>query len=212
MKTNIILTDRDVKVIKEIQRWRFLLSRQIKVLCGFPSQRTCDRRVSKLINAGFLEKRKYIYGVPSLYFITRKAVRFLDLEYYSSEIRIEQIYHDISVVDTAIYLIRCENVDTASIVTERQLRHKAGFGNMKHFPDVIYKQDEKSLCVEIELSAKKLTRLEKNIKNNFKIYDVQRWFVPSDRPKIIENINSAGKQYDVEIIPLERVKDYVGKL
>ena len=48
----MVLTERDVKIIKEIQHWRFLLSRQIKTLGGFNGQRACDRRLKKLIEAG----------------------------------------------------------------------------------------------------------------------------------------------------------------
>ena len=134
------------------------------------------------------------------------------MEYRTTEIRIEQIYHDIAVIDTAIYLIQSENVDTASITTERELRHRAGFGNPKHFPDVLYTKDKKNYCVEIELSAKKLTTLERNIINNYKQYDCQQWFVPSDRQKIINNIKNVGKRYNVDIVPLEKVTEYVGKL
>ena len=123
----MIFTERDVKIIREIQHWRFLLSRQIRVLCGFSGQRACDRRLKKLLEAGYIERRHYIYGVPRLYFVTKKAVKLLNLEYYTQDIRIEQIIHDIAVVDTAIYLINNTDVDATSITTERDLKHKAGF-------------------------------------------------------------------------------------
>ena len=71
----MILTQRDVDIITSIQKWRFLLSRQIRVLCGFSGQRACDRRLKKLIEAGYIERRHYIYGIPRLYFVTRKAVK-----------------------------------------------------------------------------------------------------------------------------------------
>lgn len=206
----MVLTERDVEIITSIQKWRFLLSRQIKVLCGFSGQRACDRRLKKLIEAGYIERKHFIYGVPRLYFVTRKAVKLLDLEYYTPNIRIEQITHDIAVIDTAIYLINNEGVEKSSITTEREMKHKAGFGNPKHFPDFIYyTKDNKTTCVEIELSAKKVSTLEKNIKNNYKVYDVQRWFIPSDRQKVIDNVKAIGEKYGVKIEPLEKVVEYV---
>ena len=74
----IILNERDIKIINEIQHWRFLLSRQIKVLGGFNGQRACDRRIKKLIEAGYIERKYIIHGIPRLYFITQKAVKLLN--------------------------------------------------------------------------------------------------------------------------------------
>lgn len=134
----IILNERDIKIINEIQHWRFLLSRQIKVLGGFNGQRACDRRIKKLIEAGF--------G-------------------------------------------RCN----------------------KHFPDFTYTKDGHSCCVEIELSAKKLSTLEKNIKNNYVAYNSQRWYV-MDNSKVQANITAVGKKYGVEIISLKGVTEFVRNL
>ena len=207
----VILNERDIKIIKEIQRWRFLLSRQIKVLGGFNGQRACDRRLKKLIEAGYIERKYIIHGIPRLYFITQKAVKLLDLEYRTANIRIEQIAHDIAVIDTAIYLITKENVDRASIITECDLKHKAGFGKCnKHFPDFTYTKDGHSCCVEIELSAKKLSTLERNIKSNYVAYDLQRWYV--DNTKVQANITAVGAKYDVEILSLEGVIEFVRNL
>lgn len=201
---------RDIRVLAEISRWRFLTSKQIKQLCGFNGQRSCDRRLAKLIEAGYITRKHYIYGVPRLYTVTPKAVRTFSLDYFTPHIRIEQIQHDIATINTSIYLIHGEGIDSASITTERELKHKAGFGNTNtHFPDFIYTKDNKTFCVEIELSAKKLTTLERNMKNNYKAFDFQLWFVPNDRPKVVENVKSIGKKYGVEIIDLERVNEYV---
>ena len=205
----MVLVERDVKIIKEIQRWRFLLSRQLKILGGFSGQRACDRRLKKLIEAGYIERKHFIYGVPRLYFVTKKAVKLLDLEYCTQNVRIEQIMHDIAVIDTAIYLINNKGIDNASIITEREMKHKAGFGNPKHFPDFIYTKDNNTFCVEIELSAKKPTTLERNIKNNYKGFDFQLWFIPTDRQKVVDNVKAIGEKYGVKIEPLEKVVEYV---
>lgn len=208
----MVLVERDVKIIKEIQRWRFLLSRQLKILGGFSGQRACDRRLKKLIEAGYIERKHFIYGVPRLYFVTKKAVKLLDLEYCTQNVRIEQIMHDIAVIDTAIYLINNKGIDNASIITEREMKHKAGFGNPKHFPDFIYTKDNNTFCVEIELSAKKPTTLERNIKNNYKGFDFQLWFIPTDRQKVVDNVKAIGEKYGVKIEPLEKVVEYVRSL
>ena len=67
------LIERDYRVFREIERWRFCLGRHIQFLAGFSSQRTCDRRLRTLLINGFIEKKIIIYGVPSVYQLTRKS-------------------------------------------------------------------------------------------------------------------------------------------
>ena len=204
------LNDRDREIMREVARWRFLLSRQIKVLGGFSGQRACDRRLKALYEAGYIDKKHIIYGIPRLYFVTKEAVKIFGLDYYTPNIRIEQIEHDIAVADTAIYLIKNDGIDQKSITTERDLRNRAGFGNQKHFPDFIYTKDGKPHCVEVEISTKRTDVLNKNIIDNYNAYDVQKWIVPSDKAKIIESVKSAGKRYGViDLILLDEVKEYV---
>jgi len=207
-----LITERDYKIMHEITRWKFLLGRQIRVLGGFSGQRACDRRIRKLIDAGYIEGRHYIYGIPRLYFVTRKAVQIFGLGYYTPSVRLDAIIHDIAVIDTAIYVID-RGVDSKSIVTERDLRNRAGFGRARHFPDFYYVVDNTTYCVEVEMSEKSVTALAKNIKSNYTNYDIQRYFIPSDKVKIIENVERLEKDYpNIAIIPLEEVTEYVRDL
>lgn len=198
--------------MRELSRWRFCLSRQIKILAYFEGQRACDRRLAKLNEAGYIKREYFLYGVPGLNMITSKAKEVFNLNYYTPNVRVEQIQHDIAVIDTAIYLIH-KGIDKNTIVTERDLKNRAGFGNQKHQPDFIYTDNGKTYCVEVELSVKKQTILEKNIKDNFKNYDTQKWVVPDDKVKITEFLSSAEKKYpNIEIISLEVIQEYVKTL
>jgi hypothetical protein len=205
------ITDRDTAIIKEICKHRFLLARQIRILGKFNGQRACDRRVRKLIDAGYIERKFYITGIARLYTVTRKAVEVFGLDYYTPKIRLDQIFHDIAVVDTVVYLTHNHGIDPASIITERDRKHIAGFSNPIHFADFSYTtQDGKTVCVEVELSAKKQDTLFRNIQKNYKEYDAQIWVIPSDKPKIVESVKRAAQKYgNIEILPLERVIDYV---
>lgn len=206
------LVERDYKIMSEVVRWRFCLGRQIRILAGFEGQRACDRRLAKLIDAGYLKREYFIYGIPGLYMITPKAKDFFNLEFYTPNIRIENIQHDIYVIDTAMYLIH-NGIDSNSITTERQLKNKDGFGNPKHQPDFIYNHDDKTYCVEVELSIKKKDTLDKNIKDNYLKYDFQKWIIPNDRVKISEYVLEASNKYpNIEMIPLDTVKEYVKKI
>lgn len=211
MLENFRLTDRDFHVFQEVARWRVALSRHLKNLADFSSQRTCDRRLKKLIESGFLRRKKYIYGVPYLYFLTHKAKILIHVSTHQPKIRIEQIAHDISVLDTAIYIHNEKTVPFSDMQTEKELHGADGFSNRRHRPDFVFKQDCKNVCVEVELSLKAKTRLEKNIQSNFSIYDNQLWVVPSMHCKIAGILQEQSNIYPgIEIIPLEEVNHYAG--
>jgi hypothetical protein len=49
------------------------VGRQIKEMCGFSTVSACDKRLKALIEAGYLERKKYIYGVAGLYTLTHNT-------------------------------------------------------------------------------------------------------------------------------------------
>ena len=209
--SNFKLVERDYIVFKEIERWRVTLSRHLKTLAGFSSQRTCDRRLKTLIETGFLRRKKYIYGVPYLYFPERKAQVLIHASTHEPKIRIEQITHDIAVLDTAIFVHNEKAVPFSDMQTEKELHGLDGFSNRRHRPDFVYEQDGKSVCVEVELSLKAKTRLEKNIQSNFSNYDKQLWIVPDRHSKIATILQEQSRIYpDIELINLEGVKKHAG--
>ena len=95
--------ERDYKIIREIDRWQVCLGRHLRYLGGFSGQRACDRRLRKLIEAGFIERRKIIYGLPGIYRNKYKAKNIEQVLNTDKKIRVEQITHDITVLDTAIW-------------------------------------------------------------------------------------------------------------
>lgn len=196
--------------MKEIERWRVCLSRHIKVLCSFSSQRSCDRRLQKLTEMGYISKKKYLYGIPSLYFLTRKGKLLIGVSQYKNSIKIEQIVHDIIVLDTAIYFHTNKKILFSQMKTEKELHSLDGFSNRKHKADFVFTDNQKTNCVEVELSAKAKNRLEKNIQDNFMNYECQHWIVPSGQKKILKILKESSQIYlGINIIPVEDVSKIV---
>ena len=201
------LVDRDYRIFKEIERWRVVLGRHIAELAGFTGLRACDQRLSKLIKAGYIERKKILYGVPSIYSLTNKAKILASLPARAEKIRVEQIPHDIAVLDTAIYFCKVKSVSYGDMTTEKQLHSMDGFGVRKHRPDFIIKRDGKSYCVEVELSLKAKTRLEGIIQDNFMKYDFQIWVVPDKACKIYQILKDNQSQYtNIHILELQEVQ------
>lgn len=209
IKINIRLVDRDKIILEQVTKWRFLLGRQIKVLADFQGQRACDRRLSKLIESGYLVRKYVLYGISGLYLATEQAKKAFELEFITKSIRIENIRHDIAVIDTAIYFINQRKIDKNAIKSEREFKHDdfKVKSRTPHRPDFIFEFENKTYCVEVELSVKKKETLEKNVKDNYFNYDNQIWIIPSTQLKILENLKNI--KYPTHIINFEEVTEYV---
>ena len=184
------------------------MGRHIKVMVGFTGSRACDRRLRELLDCGYLERKKIIYGIPSLYFLTGKGKTLIGKKAKSDNIRIDKITHEITVLDTVCYLMRNQNIKLNDIVTERQLFSENGFNTRKHYPDLIFKADGITTCVEIELSVKDRSRFEKNLQDNFMTYDKQIWVVPKTGYKIRQYLSDYKDTYpNIEILDLEEINN-----
>ena len=207
------VTERDELILREIDRWRACGSRHIRFLAGFSGQRATDRRLKVLIEAGYLERQKFLYGVPYIYFLTAKGKSLIHVGTGKEKIKIEQITHDRTVLDTAIYFMNKEGLTLQDITTEKQLHQLDGFGVRKHRPDFIFTKDELTYCVEVELTLKAKSRLLNIIKDNFMEYDVQIWVVPDSQKAILQVLKESKKLYDnIQARSLQKINDYINKI
>jgi hypothetical protein len=203
----IRLVERDIRLFREVGRWRVVLGRHITALAGFEGQRACQRRLKKLIEAGFLERKKVLYGVPGIYSLTHKAKLLASLPERPESVRVEQIPHDIAVLDTAIFLHRTKSIAFKDMVTEKQLHQQDGFGTRKHRPDFVFTANGKTYCIEVELSLKAKSRLEKNILDNFMAYDFQIWIVPDTQCKIHQILKDNQEKYpNIRLLEVQEVQ------
>ena len=206
----MIINDRDKQIIAEVSRWQGMLGRHVRLLCGFTNIHTSDRRLKKLIDGGYLMRKRYIYGVAGILSITPKAQRDFDIYLPIGEQRLDQIEHDIAVVDTVIYMIHKYKIPPELILSEKQLRHEHGFAKRKHMPDFTFTRKEKTYCVEVELSMKAKDRLQKIIKDNYLAYDYQRWVVPQSKIIIRRVLETNSKAYtNIGVIDMEVVNEYI---
>lgn len=205
-KEGFRFVDRDFNILREIDRWRVITGRQVCVITDFSGQRACDRRLNKLMKAGYICRNKYLYGFPSIYRLTDKAKILINVPKKPAQIRLEQIVHDSHVTDTAIYIAKKYQITFDNITTEKQLHRQDGFSNRKHRPDFIFVKNEKVICVEVELTMKSKSRMEQNVKSNFENYDGQLWVVPDLKGKIAVALIKYQSIYsDILIMSLDEV-------
>ena len=187
-----------------VYRFKFCLGRHVRELVEFTGSRSVDRRLKALIDAGYLKRKKYLYGVPYLYTVSHKGRILIGANKRENKIRLEQISHDIYVLDVLIYFRKKYNLSLYSIESERELHIKDGFGVRKHQPDFLFKHENKKYAVEVELTPKAKANLEKNVRDNYLNYDYQIW-VTNDI-KVLSMLNNLKNEYsNIKIIRLEEI-------
>lgn len=196
LREGLRLYDRDYRVLEQLSKWRFLLADHIEFLSGFNSTRTMYRRLKILIDNKVIERQKILYGVPYIYTLSHKGLILMGSNKRKDKIRIDTIKHDIYVIDTLIYLIKSGYIGSIdNVISEKELNRKNGFSNRKHQPDFVFTKGNKTYAVEVELSIKAMTKLEKNIRDNFMNYDYQIWVLTKRNNKIERNIKSFATKY-----------------
>ncbi|MCL2838174.1 MAG: replication-relaxation family protein [Oscillospiraceae bacterium] len=204
------LEKRDYKILNVVYRFRFCLGRHIKAFADYSSLGATDRRLKILVEAGFLERKKYIFGVPYLYTLSHKGRKLIGVNKRAETIRLDSITHDIHVLDTAIYFLNKYNISLDDIVTEKELNSLNGFGLRKRYPDFVINQGETQKAVEVELHPKNKNTFENNVKTNYLNYDSQTWI--TNNPKVRRMLQVLQNAYsNIEIMRLEEVSNYVSK-
>ncbi len=205
----VILTERDDIILREIARWRGCLGRQIKKIGGFTGTRTTDARLKKLVDNGYLKRKRYVYGVAGIYQITPFTKRKLGLDVSISQIRLDQIDHDIAVVDTYLYFKDKYKLKSKDVISEKEFRHEQGFVTRGHAPDFLFKHRGKLNCVEVEFSEKAKDRLEKNVKDNYVKYNSQYFILGSNSHRVKKWLEDFAKKYpNITIVKWEVICDY----
>lgn len=187
-----------------VHRFRFCLGRHIKVLCSFEGARATDRRLTALVEAGYLARKKYMYGIPSLYTVAYKGRILLGANKREDKIRVDRITHDIYIIEAIIYFVREHGVALSDIESEKELHIKDGFGLRRHQPDFVVQLYGQSVAVEIELTPKAKNRMDENIRENYLKYDKQIWITNNSKVKSL--LKDFVLEYsNIEVLPLEDV-------
>lgn len=198
------LVERDYLVLKMIYRFGFCLGRHVCFLAHFPSARTCDRRLKILIDNGYIERKKFIFGIPYLYYLTPMGKKLIHATPVKEKIRIDNILHQVFLLDHLPMLIDKYHFSLDNIQTERELHSLDSFGTRNHRPDLVFLLDDKKVAIEFERSKKAKNRLKTNIESNYLDYDRQIWIVPSTQAKVISWITEEINNYlGIEVVVVD---------
>lgn len=94
IRTNnaLILQPRDITILKEVYRYGFLNSCQIKALCGFSLLKRTNDRLRKLYDNGYLSRKLWVNEIKKelLYFLGPKGVELVVLETKADSLKVKR--------------------------------------------------------------------------------------------------------------------------
>lgn len=199
------LQERDIQLLREVSRWRYLLGRHVVSMCDFPSQSTANRRLRALIEGKYLDRQRVLYGFPALYTVTHKGRVLIGANKRTDKVNLALIPHNVAVLDVATYF-HVRGIPMSDFVTEKEMHVSDGFSSRRHRPDFLFTRDGERIAVEVELSLKALDKLRSNIQTNFIEYDGQLWLVEKRNSKIARTIIEEIKHYNnIEVLYLNEI-------
>jgi hypothetical protein len=179
------LTERDLNVMLWICRHGLVTAEQVSRRF-FPGQRSCYRRLNKLVSLGVLQRNVWRWRHPAVYRVTRSGSSLVSTTVGPAQLIVSQIAHSLALVDLVEDLTVAH--PQATLTTERELRGErfraihekrrdAGRGRI---PDGQFTfPDGKVVAVELDLTPKR-ERLYAEIVRAFSAERLHVWwYVPS---------------------------------
>lgn len=134
--------------------------------------------VSRLIEAGLLERLALLRGEPALIRATTDGLRFAGLGLSVAQLRLGELRHWVAVADAVLRAEREHGPE--NVISERELRFAEqlerrpiascvvgelpGGRPMFHRPDLVVTAGERPIAIEVELTAKAPARLRAIVK------------------------------------------------
>ena len=184
------LTERDRRLFQWINGHGFVTAQQAATWMDV-GYRVGSRRINRLVNAGYLQRKRFQHAAPRVHWLTQQGWEASgDHLFAPKTINRVTYFHDTMLVDLSQMLV-AETGGT--FVPERRLRANLlarGRRTRSHLPDgLLYLNDQKPIAVELECSAKAADRLRKIVTDyvvNTKLQEVWYFVTNSDVRRLIE--------------------------
>lgn len=216
------LLERDLKVLKVLDKLRVLDINLISTLIGF-NKGTCKNRMKLLNDEGYVKYYQESVSSKRYYTISKKGMSLL----HPPEIKISKsgrtykkykegpninkrtLDHEIKVATVLNYILK-NNKDLTidDFKTERDLQRDLSYKKIKktHFCDLLC--EKYRVKIEVELSAKQKSKLSQNILLNTSNY-TQIWIVNSNilYNRLLSQKNYLLEKFKIEVIKLDDIEN-----
>lgn len=182
-KKQIILNDRDMRLMRFINKYRVASIKSASLVCEFNSIQYTGRRMKKLVEYDYIAQQMMYYRYPPFYKLTTKGQREIGIVGRAYKPSYTTALHYIGVGDIAAFLAHKYGIDAIQeMYIDKDLRHNKEIVDKyqletSHKPDIIFRHDGKSYFVEYERSRKGKNKTMENILMNHLSGVNQIWVV-----------------------------------
>lgn len=194
------ITERDIEILRWINRMRFATAKQVGIRFGIGIWYTY-KRLRKLDVEGYLVHVRPLRDAPGVWLCTEAGARMSGTGLWAPprKINIATFRHDLGVIDLSIELEK-----RGVWLSERELRRGGDY--RKKVPDGVLLMEGRRIACELELTRKSVRSMDRNLaiyKRNIE-YDEVWYFVYG---AAVENaIHKATQGIDfIRVIKLEEV-------
>lgn len=173
----MIYQKRDGEILRWVNGFGCVTAGQMIDWMGV-SKATGYVRVKKLVDGGYLERRRVLHKEARVHWLTKQAEQVIGDDLIRlRHVNLGTYFHDLMLVDLSLFL---EKTTGFQFVPERRLRiEKAGsiIGRNGRLPDGILITKDKPIAIELELTVKgkrRLSRILNDYAMNFEFDEV--WY------------------------------------
>lgn len=168
---NVGLTERRYELLMFINRCGIVSLKQLSKVFTNMSRQTLHSARKQLVELGYIDE--ITFSVEKLYLITTKGTK--ECNYYLKGINFNSVIlnHSLIVNEILINQIIEKNSENFDYKTERDIKQSYYVSGtfskdiLDKIPDFIIKSNTKQIAYEVELSLKKMKRLERKISDYF---------------------------------------------
>lgn len=226
---NSPLTNRRYELLNFINRCGIISLKQLSKVFTSMTRQTLYSARKQLIDLGYIEE--ITFSTEKLYIITNKGTK--ECNYYLKGLNFNSVIlnHSLIVNDILINEILNNTFEDFNYKTERDIKQSYYVSGTFHknildkIPDFIILNGEKQIAFEVELSLKKMQRLERKINDYFNLIIDETYIkvvyvcgneeVKNHLLKAIDNVytskyNEVSRKLDAnedELLTLDLVKD-----
>ena len=194
---------KDLFILEIIEKLTVVTSTNLTILAGYHDVSVVRKRLKALVAEGYLSEHRF--NAEKLYFLTGRGLAELEIAMKPYAMKGFSTDHYAEVSAAAAWLYTKTKTSIYDMAFDRDITkaQKEKQYRLVHAPDIIFSHK----CIEVELNAKKMERMQHNFRENARCFDQQIWILPERLARLSKKLQdlSAESNTKLYLISLERM-------
>ena len=177
---------KDLFLLEIIEKLTVVTSTNLTIMAGYHDVSVVRKRLKALVEEGYISDHRF--DNEKLYYLTRKGLSELEISRkpYAMKGFSTDHYAEVSAAATWLYTKTETSIYDMAFDRDITKAQKEKQYRLIHAPDIIFSHR----CIEVELNAKKMERMEQNFRENARCFDQQIWILPERLDRISKKLQN----------------------